>query len=163
MSYTKSLFSRTISALRHISVMNNDLPQRLAEVLAQMWRMNCVGSRNNQQSQDQRHQGETNPSDTGDSLMLKVRCRMSMSLVFDSVWRWREDFQARGRNFEGKTPSIPVPSPTSDCVHRINCLKQRISKTRQIQTLELTPQPRVPPPPPSEHQRPLLHHLRQKA
>lgn len=30
-------------------------------------------------------------------LQLKVRCRMSMSLVFDSIWRWREEFQAQGR------------------------------------------------------------------
>ena len=32
-----------------------------------------------------------------DSLQLKVRCRHSMSLVFDSVWRWREEYQAHGR------------------------------------------------------------------
>jgi hypothetical protein len=37
-----------------------------------------------------------------DSLQLKVRCRMSMSLVFDTIWRWREEFQAQGRgNLEG--------------------------------------------------------------
>jgi len=32
-----------------------------------------------------------------DSLQLKVRCRMSMSLLYDSVWRWREDYQLPGR------------------------------------------------------------------
>ncbi|EGD98208.1 Zn(II)2Cys6 transcriptional activator [Trichophyton tonsurans CBS 112818] len=140
MSYTKSLFSRTISTLRHISVMNNDLPQRLAEVLAQMWRMNGVGSRNNQQSQDQRHQGESNSSDTGDSLMLKVRCRMSMSLVFDSVWRWREDFQARGRNFEAylKNPTNPDSGADSSA----SC-----SSTAAIRTSTSTPAPPAPPAP----------------
>ncbi|EFQ99731.1 C6 zinc finger domain-containing protein [Nannizzia gypsea CBS 118893] len=137
MSYTKSLFSRTISALRHISVTNNDLPQRLAEVLAQMWRMNGVGSRTNQQSQCQRQPGEPSSSDTGDSLMLKVRCRMSMSLVFDSVWRWREDFQARGRNFETylKNPTNPDSGADSSA----SC-----SSTAPIRTSTSTP---VPPGP----------------
>ncbi len=36
-------------------------------------------------------------SKVDDSLQLKIRCRHSMSLVFDSIWRWREDYQARGR------------------------------------------------------------------
>lgn len=89
MEYAKGLFNRTIWAVRGVSVSNNDLPERLAEVLAQMWRL-----------------GGTSPerptnSDVDDTLMLKVRCRMSMSLLFDSVWRWREDVRTRGRNLEG--------------------------------------------------------------
>ncbi|KPI37047.1 uncharacterized protein AB675_3638 [Cyphellophora attinorum] len=35
-----------------------------------------------------------------DSLQLRVKCRMSMSLVFDSVWRWRKNF-----HFQGGRPS----------------------------------------------------------
>lgn len=82
-----------------MSVSNNDLPQRLAEVLAQMWRMGNTGPTR----QEVLSNGNTsNPAEKDDSLRLKVRCRMSMSLVYDSVWRWREDFQAKGKNFEGK-------------------------------------------------------------
>ena len=91
MEYSKSLFNGTIRALRSMSVSENDLPERMAEVLAQMWRMG--GS-----SMAQPHQITGEQPDN--SLRLKVRCRMSMSLVFDSVWRWREDAQARGRNLE---------------------------------------------------------------
>ncbi|KAM5443520.1 hypothetical protein MferCBS31731_001293 [Microsporum ferrugineum] len=136
MSYTKTLFSRTISALRQMSVTNNDLPQRLAEVLAQMWRMNSVGSRN-EQSQNQKQQGNPSHSETGDSLMLKVRCRMSMSLVFDSVWRWREDFQARGKNFEVylKNPTNPDSGADSSA----SC-----SSTAVIRTATSTPAPPGP-------------------
>ena len=91
--YGKTLFNRTIRAIRAISVATNDLPSRLAEVLAQLWRGGGAGSK-------LLH----NDNDVLDSsLQLKVRCRMSMSLVYDSVWRWREEFQAKGRgNLECK-------------------------------------------------------------
>lgn len=97
MEYSKSLFNGTIRALRSMSVSENDLPERLAEVLAQMWRMG--GSSTGQQQQQQQVAGHAEQQ-PDNSLRLKVRCRMSMSLVFDSVWRWREDAQARGRNLE---------------------------------------------------------------
>ena len=91
--YGKTLFNRAIWAIRTISVATNDLPSRLAEVLAQLWRGGSADSR-------MLH----NDNDVVDSsLQLKVRCRMSMSLVYDSVWRWREEFQAKGRgNLECK-------------------------------------------------------------
>lgn len=91
LEYSRNLFNRTIWAIRAISVSNNDLPERLAEVLAQMWRLGGTPS--------QRPTGSN--AEIDDSLQLRVRCRMSMSLVYDSVWRWREDAQTRGRNIEG--------------------------------------------------------------
>jgi hypothetical protein len=91
LEYSKDLFNRTIWAIRGISVASNDLPQRLAEVLAQLWRLG--GSPTPK---------ELHNTNVDDSLQLKVRCRMSMSLVYDSVWRWREDAQTKGRNIEGK-------------------------------------------------------------
>ena len=102
LDYGKNLFTRTIGTIRTISVTNQDLPYRLAEVLAQLWRGGGAGSR-------------TETSGVDSSLQLKVRCRMSMSLVYDSVWRWRENFQAKGRgNLECKSlafgASVVVPS-----------------------------------------------------
>jgi hypothetical protein len=94
MEYTKHLFNRTIWAIRGVSASSNDLPERLAEVLAQMWRLG-----GNQRS--------NNSTDVDDSLRLKVRCRMSMSLLFDSVWRWREDARTKGRNIEGRYSTQP--------------------------------------------------------
>ena len=93
LDYGKNLFTRTIGTIRTISVTNQDLPYRLAEVLAQLWRGGGAGSK-------------TETLGVDSSLQLKVRCRMSMSLVYDSVWRWREEFQAKGRgNLECKSPS----------------------------------------------------------
>jgi hypothetical protein len=100
LEYGKTLFTKTIQTIRQISVVHNDLPSRLAEVLAQLWRAGGAGS-----SPETGWDGKID-----DSLQLKVRCRMSMSLVFDSVWRWREEVQTKGRdNLETalKNPTNP--------------------------------------------------------
>ncbi|KAL4808964.1 hypothetical protein BDV18DRAFT_133603 [Aspergillus unguis] len=99
MEYAKSLFNRTIWAIRGVSVISNDLPERLAEVLAQMWKLGSTPS----------PKPPPDNVEMDDSLMLKVRCRMSMSLLFDSVWRWREDTRTKGRNIEAylKNPTNP--------------------------------------------------------
>lgn len=99
LDYSKALFNRTIWAIRAISVCSNDLPERLAEVLAQMWKSGGGPPR--------RPPVPSSSDELDDSLPLKVRCRLSMSLVYDSVWRWREDALAEGRNIDGKrSPSL---------------------------------------------------------
>ncbi|KAJ9152042.1 N-terminal fungal transcription regulatory domain-containing protein [Pleurostoma richardsiae] len=87
----RSLFHRTIQAIRTASVVNNDLNWRLAELMVQMWN----GAR--LEAHNQAFRDEDAILDIDDSLQLKVRCRHSMSLVFDSIWHWREEYQARGR------------------------------------------------------------------
>jgi len=74
-NHGKLLFNGAISAIRRISVMDHDRPIRLADILAQMW--NATGPE---------------PAEE-DGLQLKVRCRMSMSHVYDTVWRWRQRFR----------------------------------------------------------------------
>ncbi|KAJ5130343.1 uncharacterized protein N7515_006382 [Penicillium bovifimosum] len=102
MEYTRNLFNRTIWAIRGVSASSNDLPERLAEVLAQMWRLGGATQRSN------------NSTDLDDSLRLKVRCRMSMSLLFDSVWRWREDARTKGRNIEAYLQNPTNPDSAAD-------------------------------------------------
>lgn len=97
LEYGRDLFNRTIWAIRSISVGTNDLPSRLAEVLVQLWKSSGAGSKKAQPTSDAME----------NSLQLKVKCRMSMSLVFDSVWRWREEFQAQGR---GNLECMPPPA-----------------------------------------------------
>ncbi|KAI1040514.1 hypothetical protein LB505_005700 [Fusarium chuoi] len=88
----RTLFHQTIRAIRATSVVHNDLQWRLAELMVQMWN----GARL-EHNQHNFNNNDNSPIQMDDSLQLKVRCRHSMSLVFDSVWRWREDFQASGR------------------------------------------------------------------
>lgn len=102
----RNVFHRTIQATRATSVAQNDLNWRLAELMVQIWN----GAR-----LESRHQsyGDDTGTDIDDSLQLKVRCRHSMSLVFDSIWHWREEYQARGRgtldgrSFVSPTPHLP--------------------------------------------------------
>ncbi len=104
----RQLFNDTIIAIRHISVKQNDLPSRLAEVLAQLWKYSGAAQG--------KFQPGSNTNGMENSLQLKVKCRMSMSLVYDSVWRWREEFQANGRgNLESMSP---FHSPTPNCLNR---------------------------------------------
>ncbi|KIW30728.1 hypothetical protein, variant [Cladophialophora immunda] len=94
------LLSRTVWALRNMSVVENDLAERLSEVLAQVWKSGRVRAEPNRNNI-----GEGGPDD---SLQLKVKCRMSMSVVFDSVWQWRQNFHFRG----GKPSDVRQRNPT---------------------------------------------------
>lgn len=98
----RSLLLQTITTLRHISVERNDLPQRLAEVLAQLWQSSPQG-RGNAAIFD-----GSGTTPRKDELQLKVRCRMSMSLLFDSVWRWKDQMGASA----SKTLDRAVINPT---------------------------------------------------
>ena len=94
----RSLFHATVSAIRRTSVVHNDLQWRLAELMVQMW--NGARLENSNPTLDPQ---DDSPVHVDDTLQLKVRCRHSMSLVFDSVWRWREEYQAQGRgSLDGK-------------------------------------------------------------
>ncbi|OJJ51263.1 hypothetical protein ASPZODRAFT_127303 [Penicilliopsis zonata CBS 506.65] len=109
MEYTKNLFNRTIWAIRGVSVSSNDLPERLAEVLAQMWRLNGTPT------------SSASNAEVDGSLRLKVRCRMSMSLLYDSIWRWREDARTKGRNIEAylKNPTNPDSAAESSAASSV--------------------------------------------
>ncbi|KAL8947032.1 MAG: hypothetical protein Q9222_006644 [Ikaeria aurantiellina] len=98
-AYGRDLFMKAIRAIRAISVAVNDLPSRLAEVLAQFWKSGGAGLRGER----------TNGDSPESSLQLKVRCRLSMSLVYDSIWRWREEFQIKRRG----DLEIAVKNPTN--------------------------------------------------
>ncbi|KAL9618907.1 MAG: hypothetical protein Q9160_006432 [Pyrenula sp. 1 TL-2023] len=114
------LFSRTIWAIRNIGVSSNDLPHRLAEVLAQLWKSSRTASGmfraengeifgvDGQNRAVEKHHG------TDTNLQLKVRCRMSMSLVYDSVWRWREDVHAKGQRIDATLKDATDPSSLTE-------------------------------------------------
>lgn len=105
----RSLFHQTIRAIRATSVVNNDLQWRLAELMVQMW--NGARLDSNQQAFNS---NDDSPIQMDDTLQLKVRCRHSMSLVFDSVWRWREDFQALGRGTIDATQQPTNPDSANE-------------------------------------------------
>ncbi|KAL5396408.1 hypothetical protein PMIN06_005603 [Paraphaeosphaeria minitans] len=103
---------QTVEALRKSKVETNDLLDRFAEVLAQLWKESSRGRslhsmsqspvvsnpgvanmfNNNVQAPQQQQSSHRRDSSSllEDPLGLIVRSRMSMSVVFDCVWRWRE-------------------------------------------------------------------------
>lgn len=131
--YGRQMFNRTIWAIRSISVTTNDLPSRLAEVLAQLWRGSGAALR---------HPGSESSTEDN-SLQLKVKCRMSMSLVYDSVWRWREEFQAQGKgNLECLLPHPPKLIHLYFRRGVVNAsLLFRVQKTQPHSTIPRTPIP----------------------
>ncbi|KAK1755243.1 hypothetical protein QBC47DRAFT_212445 [Echria macrotheca] len=103
----RELFHRTIRAIRTTSVVQNDLNWRLAELMVQIWN----GARMDGGQTYPREDGGSSAVD--DSLQLKVRCRHSMSLVFDSIWHWREEYQARGRGSLDGEFALTLKQPTN--------------------------------------------------
>ncbi|KIX95572.1 uncharacterized protein Z520_08692 [Fonsecaea multimorphosa CBS 102226] len=95
----KTLINFSVSALRKMSVANNDLPGRLSDVLAYLWT-------------------HPNPSLLGgsgmDGLQLKVRSRMSMSIVYDSLRRWREQFRTEAESAESQDLNNGDPPPLGE-------------------------------------------------
>lgn len=124
-----NLFVATIGAVREMSVQSNDLPQRLSEVVVQLWHYsgagkaldgssaedankdNPIGADGNAAEGEGNNVGDNAHSgDIDDSLQLKLRTRMSMSLVYDCVWRWRDELQGKVR---AENLDAAVRNPTS--------------------------------------------------
>ncbi|RAO72765.1 uncharacterized protein BHQ10_008777 [Talaromyces amestolkiae] len=99
----KFLFNGAISSIRRISVVDNDRPVRLANVISQMWNAGSSGD---------------------DALHLGIRSRMSMSHVYDTVWRWRRRFRQQKApddsqgNITQPQTTTGVPGPQPD--HTLN-------------------------------------------
>ena len=135
-----TLFVETVYTIREMSVAHNDLRQRLAEVLTQLWRAYGPGTRSSEEGMNRTSivdtlspgtgnqynttstsenvafqpnrngRNTTNPTPSSgidSSLQLKVRSRMSMSIVYDSVWRWREDLHGKISDSQLKNPTSP--------------------------------------------------------
>jgi transcriptional regulatory protein LEU3 len=108
---------QTVDALRKAKVWSNDLLDRFAEVLAQLWKetsrgrsslhsmsqspslshsgMGSMFHQHNQQQQLRQQQQDHDQrrdslGDKDDPLGLTIMTRMSMSVVFDCAWKWRE-------------------------------------------------------------------------
>lgn len=77
----KRLLDAAISSIRKMSVANNDLPGRLSDVIGFF----CVFP-------DPR----VISGGCVDDLRLRVRNRLSMSIVYDSLWEWRKQFPLDG-------------------------------------------------------------------
>ena len=70
----------TIVSLRESSLENDDIYARGSMILKQLWTSTQVFR---------------GPDGVVDGLSLRIRTRLSMSVVFDCFWWWREEFQGK--------------------------------------------------------------------
>lgn len=73
-----------LAALRHSSIEDNDVFIRGAEILSYVWRMQ-------KDDQELKKQSPT----------LLIKSRLSASLLYDSLWRWRQ-YHIKSQTLEGK-------------------------------------------------------------
>lgn len=106
----RSLFSRSVSCLRSLSVRSNDLPQRLAEVMAQLWQTSGAS--------EQRLFDSGTSKQPDESLQLRVRCRSSLSVLYDAIWRWRQQVEHTGR--ENLESAVENPTAVAGGTHARN-------------------------------------------
>ncbi|KAF2754406.1 hypothetical protein EJ05DRAFT_503942 [Pseudovirgaria hyperparasitica] len=117
---SRKYFSNAVRMARCFSTKQNDLPMRLCEVLAQLWKESGSGGASNPSKSNSpmaaihtpfNRQGSFDMSE--DAVRLKVRSRMSMSVVFDSVWRWRETHVKEQLETAVQNPTNPDSSSNS--------------------------------------------------
>ncbi|KAL7928938.1 hypothetical protein V8C35DRAFT_207216 [Trichoderma chlorosporum] len=95
----KRLLDAAISSLRKMSVANNDLPGRLSDVIGFFCTL---------------PDPHVISGDSIDDLRLRVRNRLSMSIVYDSLWEWRKYFQSDGDNRNESSEETQEPLFSSE-------------------------------------------------
>jgi transcriptional regulatory protein LEU3 len=80
-----------VSILKADSLKYNDLAARGAMILTQLWTSENVFR---------------TPTGTVDGLALRVRSRLSMSIMFDCFWYWREEFGGQPSPFRTEETTI---------------------------------------------------------
>lgn len=87
----KSLLLQAVARLKRMSVYNNDLAARCSTALAQLWTSDKAFK----------------DPDGKPSHKLRLRTRLASSVIFDSIWWWREEFgEMKGAYTSSKKPEI---------------------------------------------------------
>lgn len=99
----KKTLNVVISTLRKISIANNDLPARLSDVISFFCSL---------------PDSQAASAQSIDGLQLRVRNRLSMSIVYDSLWEWRRHFQASQESNNGGSNALDKYPPL-ECFLRL--------------------------------------------
>lgn len=85
----RARYFKAISLLKRMSVINNDMPSRMAHIFSQLWSSDRVFRQAN---------GLTFP--------IRTQSRLSMSILHDTMWEWREEFGGRRRVDQKRPPGL---------------------------------------------------------
>jgi hypothetical protein len=102
-----------LNALRYSSIEGNDVFVRASEIFSYLW---------SEQKDDPELKKQT-PT-------LLIKSRLSASLLYDSLWRWRQ-YHIKGENLE-KTSKKSVKSILNQCLLTIKKVLQKV--VRQMMT-----------------------------
>ncbi|KEF54138.1 uncharacterized protein A1O9_09933 [Exophiala aquamarina CBS 119918] len=87
----KPYFFRTISLLRRMSVDSNDMPSRMAKIFSQLWTIDNLFEQQPNRSPDDAGTESAAPLSTSSPLI--VQSRLSMSVLHDCMWRWKDHYR----------------------------------------------------------------------
>lgn len=96
-------FSQAIQFLKNVSLQRGDIGIRTALIMKDLWASNNVFRRKNGQIE---------------SLGLRLRTRLSMSVCYDMFWYWREEFGNMQNPYNGEETVIPSNAGTQPSTPR---------------------------------------------
>ncbi|KAK1050702.1 hypothetical protein LTR74_016983 [Friedmanniomyces endolithicus] len=94
----EAAYLSVVSMMRADSFQYNDLTARGTTIRSQLWNSQHVFR---------------SPSGADNSLALRVRGRLSMSIVYDCFWYWREEFGGESSPFQAEEERMNVRAPAS--------------------------------------------------
>lgn len=134
----KPYFFRTISLLRNMSVDSNDMPSRMAKIFSQLWAIDNLFEQQPNRSLDDAATEATVTTSTSSPLV--VQSRLSMSVLHDCMWRWKDHYEysqssrdpmidpsrATGKN---SARSAPESAPPQQHISGINSTTPTLTTT----------------------------------
>lgn len=105
----KPYFFRTISLLRKMSIDSNDMPSRMAKIFSQLWTIDNLFDQQPNRSLDDA--GTESAATFSTSSPLIVQSRLSMSVLHDCMWRWKDHYRY---SQSSRNPRIDPSRTTSD-------------------------------------------------
>nr|POF01281.1 regulatory protein leu3 [Quercus suber] len=85
----RARYFKAISLMKKMSIINNDMPSRMAHIFSQLWSSDRVFRQAN---------GLTFP--------IRTQSRLSMSILHDTMWEWREEFAGKRRVSQSRSASL---------------------------------------------------------
>ncbi|KAJ6256427.1 hypothetical protein Dda_8928 [Drechslerella dactyloides] len=174
-------FNDALGGLRNISVADNDLPARMSDVLTQLWECNTLGldrASTTAGSVDGSVSGAISVTEReevtegGETLHagwdLRIRSRMSMSVVYDSLWKWREQFRERSAILQAREEVGGAVGSSADKQGPTQAPQSQPSQPQPSQTPLPQPQPtpqqqqQLVPPTTQRHTFPVLSNAFQR-
>jgi len=96
-------FSQAVQFLKNVSLQEGDIGLRTALIMRDLW---------NSERTFRRKDGRL------DSLGLRLRTRLSMSVSYDMFWYWREIFGNMQNPYNGEEPAVPSNEATQPSTPR---------------------------------------------